>query len=232
MNELANQLNWLDYLLLLILAASFLASLARGFTREIAGFVALILGLLLGLWFHGNVGNVLLPYVSAPQIASALGFCTIFFSAIALGGVVGYLMSKAMKVAGLSLVDRAVGGAFGLAKGALFGAVVLLGMLAFAPDGPPQSVSQSVVAPYVLWTADVLAPLAPKQLKDAVFQNGERLRNLWKQTPLPQLPPSPQATPKEGAPARPNERARPAAFPPATSPHQLEDAAESAEGMA
>lgn len=213
MNELANQLNWLDYLLLLILGASFLASLARGFTREIAGFVALVLGLLLGLWFHGSIASILLPYVSAPQIASFLGFCVIFFAVISLGGIVGYLMSKAMKVAGLSLFDRAIGGAFGLVKGALFGAVVLFAMLAFAPDGPPKSVSQSVVAPYVMWTADVLAPLAPKQMKDAVLQNGERLRNLWKSTPLPQLPSTPQVTPDEGMPTRRKENARPKPYP-------------------
>lgn len=203
MSDLVHQLNWLDYLLLFILAASLAASLARGFTREILGFVALVLGLLLGMWFHGTVGGFLLPYVSEPAIASFLGFCAIFCAVTVIGGVVGYVMSKAMKMAGLSLIDRLAGGAFGLVKGALFGAVILFAMLAFAPGGPPRSVSSSVVAPYVMWSADVLAPLAPRELKDVVERNGERLREMWRNTPLPPLPSLPGSAPKGSPPASP-----------------------------
>lgn len=94
MNEIASRLNWLDFLLLFILATSLITSLARGFAREIAGLVALLLGILLGMWFHGTVGAFFLPYVSAPQIADLLGFGVIFFAITAIGAVAGFLISR------------------------------------------------------------------------------------------------------------------------------------------
>lgn len=190
MNDAAAQLNWLDYLLLFILASSLIASLVRGFAREIAGLVALVLGVLLGMWFHGAVGAWLLPYVSSPDIADWLGFAAIFFGVTTLGALVGYVIAKMLSVAGLSLFDRLVGGAFGLLKGALLGAILVFAILAFSPKGPPQSVSGSVVTPYVTWTVDVLAAMAPRELKDVVDQNIAVLRGLWDQVPsgVPGLP--------------------------------------------
>ncbi|MCW5963550.1 MAG: CvpA family protein [Bryobacterales bacterium] len=210
MNEIASRLNWLDFLLLFILATSLIASLARGFTREIAGLVALLLGILLGMWFHGAVGSVFLPYVSAPQIADFLGFGVIFFAITAVGAVAGFLIAKVLRVAGLSLFDRLLGGAFGLLKGALFGAIIIFAMLAFAPKGPPESVSRSVVAPYITWTTDLLAAIAPRELRDAVERNMTAMRGMWEKAPavIRQLPgtetpaaPPPTASPKP-APAQ------------------------------
>lgn len=209
MSEFAAQLNGLDYLLLFLLVSSLVASLMRGFAREIAGLVALVLGVLLGMWFHGAVGAWFLPYVSSSEIADWLGFAVIFFGVTTLGGVVGFVIAKMISVAGLSLFDRLVGGAFGLLKGALLGAILVFAILAFSPQGPPQWVKQSMVAPYVTWTADVLAAMAPRQLKDVVNQNIAALRSLWQQAPgaLPGGTPVPeghQATPAKQPAAKPS----------------------------
>lgn len=183
MNEVLSRLNWLDLLLVFIIVSSLIASLVRGFTREIAGFIALVLAILLGLWFHGTVGAFVLPYLSEPHFASIVGFGIIFFVVTTIGALVGSLISKVWKVTGLSIIDRLLGGAFGLAKGVIMAAVVLFAMLAFSPTGPPAALGSSVVAPYVLWSTDALSSLAPRELKDAVESNVTVLRGLWEQVP-------------------------------------------------
>lgn len=175
-----SRLNYLDIVLLIIVCASVIASVVRGFTRELAGLVALILGVVLGLWFHGSVASIVMEYVSAPEVARMVGFGVIFLGVVALGGLVGTAASKVMQVTGLSLFDRLAGAGFGLLKGSLFCAVILFALLAFTPGGPPAALSQSQVAPYVMWSAHVVAALAPAEVKAAVAQNAELIEETWR----------------------------------------------------
>jgi membrane protein required for colicin V production len=191
-SESFSQMNGLDYVLLILLVGSLVASVARGFTREIIGMVALAAGSLLGLWFHGSVGALVAPYIGQPDLADLIGFGIVFFGVLAVGGAIGHLLSKVWKVTGLSLVDRLAGGMFGLVKGALMGAVIILVMVAFSPTGPPEFVKESKVAPYVMWGTNALAAMAPRELRDVVERNIATLRGLWQQGPglLPTLPDS------------------------------------------
>lgn len=192
MNEAFSQMNGLDYVLLILLVGSLAASIARGFTREIIGLVALAAGSVLGLWFHGAVGALIAPYIGQPELADLVGFGIVFFGVLAAGGAIGHLLSKLWKVTGLSLVDRLAGGMFGLVKGALMGAVIIFVTVAFSPTGPPGFVKESKVAPYVLWSANALAAIAPRELRDVVERNIATLRGLWQQGPglLPTFPDS------------------------------------------
>ena len=45
-------MNWLDLVLLLIVAASVYMSFRKGLSREIIGLVSVVLALLLGIWFY------------------------------------------------------------------------------------------------------------------------------------------------------------------------------------
>ena len=49
-------MNWLDLVMIVILAGSIASSFARGFTRELIGLVAAVAGLLCGAWFYRMAG--------------------------------------------------------------------------------------------------------------------------------------------------------------------------------
>ena len=178
------QFTYFDFLLLAILFACVLASLVRGFTRELAGLLALVVGVLLGLWFHGALASELMQYVPSPDVARLVGFGLIFFGVVILGGFVGSAAAKALQVTGLSLFDRLAGGFFGLVKGCLFCAVILLALLAFTPGGPPAALRDSKVAPYVIWSADLLASMAPAEVKAAVSRNASAIETAWQEHSL------------------------------------------------
>lgn len=209
-----SQLNYLDFILLMILGTSVVASVVRGFTREVAGLIALILGVLLGLWFHGAVANFVLQYVSAPEVAKMIGFGVIFLGVIVIGGFIGSVASKVLQVTGLSLLDRTAGAAFGLLKGGLFGAIIIFALLAFSPGGPPHDVRTSKVAPYVLWSARLLATLAPAEVKNAVVRNAEVIQETWRgripDLPIPATPVEEDAQEVVPKKVRPTGKASPA----------------------
>lgn len=178
--EWIDRLNYLDFILLGIIGVSIVASLIRGFTRELAGLVSLVVGVLAGLWFHGAAAAVLMQYLPSPEIARMVAFGLIFLGVVILGGFMGSMAAKAMELTGLSLLDRLAGAAFGTLKGLLFCAVILFAMLAFTPGGPPAALSGSVTAPYVLSVANLLAALAPAEVKTAVARNVRVVEQSWK----------------------------------------------------
>ena len=52
-------MNWLDVIVLLIVAASVFTSFRKGLSREIIGLVSVVLALMLGIWFYGTAGAFL-----------------------------------------------------------------------------------------------------------------------------------------------------------------------------
>ena len=54
-------MNWLDLLLIVILAMSIASSFARGLAREIIGLVASVAALFCGAWFYRIAGEAVQP---------------------------------------------------------------------------------------------------------------------------------------------------------------------------
>ncbi len=172
-------MNWLDFVLVLILGVSVIAGLMKGFTRTAVGFVALIAAVFCGLWFYGLPAAWVREYLSSQQLANFAGFMAIFVVVLLLGAAVEFGLWKLMKAANLSWVDRLAGGGFGVFRGVLMGAVVVTAFMAFAPKAPPVSVAHSRVAPYVMHAARGIVAAAPREVKDGFRNSYERVREMW-----------------------------------------------------
>lgn len=176
-------MNWLDITLGLIILLSVVAGLRKGLSREIIGLAAALLGLILAIWFYRAAGARLEHYVSSQWLASLGGFLLIFFGVLILGAVLSALVGGLLKTVGLSPIDRLLGACFGLARGLLFcfGTVTLL--IAFLPSRNagqlPEAVLQSRMAPYLIELSHVVAPLAPKDLKDSFEQRYKQVKSTW-----------------------------------------------------
>jgi membrane protein required for colicin V production len=175
--------NWLDVVLFLILLLSTISAARRGFTREVIGIAAALIGLIGGIWFYGLAGSFLLPYVSTPQVANFIGFFIVFVGCIILGAVVTMVIRRFVKTVGLSWFDRLLGAVFGLVRGTLMSVAVITALVAFAPtvaaDSAPAAVAQSRIAPYVVRGASYLVALAPRELKDGFYSRYSQLKSFW-----------------------------------------------------
>jgi membrane protein required for colicin V production len=177
-------MNWLDYWLIIILAINLLSSVAEGFSREVISLTATVAGFLCALWFYGSAGAFLVPYVSSKGVANFCGFLIVFFGIILLGAVAGKLLAKMLKWTGLTLVDRMLGGVFGLLKAAAIGVALILVLTAFLPSResgkPPAAVAESRIAPYLMEAARAVSRMAPYELKEGFHRTYEQLQDVWR----------------------------------------------------
>jgi len=171
--------NWLDIVLGLILLLSVIGGLRAGLAREVISLAALVVGIVCGLWFYGLVGALLLPHLSSKQLANAIGFFVILGGVVAVSALTCWLVDKLIKAVRLSWLNRLLGGVFGLLRGALIGAVVVMALMAFSVNPPPNSVARSRLAPYVVEAARVMAGVAPHEVKEGFKQSYEKVKELW-----------------------------------------------------
>lgn len=176
-------MNWLDIVLILILAWSLVAAFRRGFSREVFGLVSSILAFLAGLWFYGSAGAPLSDYTSSRTVANFCGFLIVFAGVLLAGALLGFALGRLIKFAGLSWFDRILGSFFGLVRGVVIAIALVTVLVAFTPgEGPPASVVRSRVAPYVVDAAHVFSSLAPLELKQEFGKRFDQVKKMWNRT--------------------------------------------------
>jgi len=97
----------------------------RGFTREVMSLAGWVLAFLAANAAADPLGDMLPASIASPEVRVLIAFIVIFVLVLIAAAILGMAVSKFLKAAGLSGVDRTLGGLFGLARG-----VVIL--LAFA----------------------------------------------------------------------------------------------------
>ena len=173
-------MNWLDVVLLVILAASIMTSFRKGFTREVIGLASVVVALVLGIELYGSAGSLLASYVSSPAAANFAGFFLVFIGVLLAGAVVSYVLGKFLRVTGLSIVDHALGAGFGAVRGLLIAVALIMGIMAFSPGNrAPESVVASRTAPYVVDAARAVAAVAPHELKEGFRKTYAEVKTIW-----------------------------------------------------
>ena len=178
-------MNWLDIVLIVILALSTLHSLRRGFSREVVGLAATLAALVLGMWFYGVAGSYIAPYVGSTRTANLLGFAAVVLAVLIAGGIIGWIISRFIRTIGLSFFDRLLGACFGLARGTLIAIAILTAFIAFGPraeaNPTPEAVVHSRIAPYILEASRVFVAIAPMDLKQSFHERYILVRSGLKQ---------------------------------------------------
>jgi membrane protein required for colicin V production len=126
-----------DIAVIVVIALSALLGLWRGVIREVFALAAWVAAVVCMFLFGEQLGHAL-PLAAlthdTPWLRSLIGYALTFIGVFVILSVVGFLFSKAVKAIGLSFVDRALGGVFGLIRGVLI--VVLLVFVAGATTLP------------------------------------------------------------------------------------------------
>jgi membrane protein required for colicin V production len=173
-------MNWLDYVLIVILAFSALSSLRRGLTRELIGIAAALAAIVLGMWFYGTAGALVRPHVGSDRVANFVGFLLIFGGVILAGALAGAIVRRFVKAVGLSFFDKLLGAAFGLLRGAVICIALLTGYIAFGHSEDsktaPSSVVHSQIAPYLMEASRVVVDAAPMEMKRSFREEYDKVK--------------------------------------------------------
>jgi len=177
-----------DWIILAFLAGSTATAAFQGFFREAFKLAGLALGYLLAAWQYHRVAEWLAPHLKSAWIGEIAGFLVIFFAVLILAGIAGRIARWAMKEAGLTTIDRILGGVLGFSRGVLVVAVVLTAMAAFTPAS--KWLAGSELAPYFLVGGRAAVWLAPSELRNRFYQGLDYMRKVHSATEASQPQPA------------------------------------------
>jgi len=163
-----------DWVIVVIIAVSIIQAAISGFFHEAFGIAGLIVGYLLAAWNYQRLAARYAPYLKSMWLGEIGAFLLIFLAVLVIAGIAGRITRHIVKEAGLSFVDRILGGALGLLRGILLVAVIIMSMAAFTPTST--WLEGSELAPYFLVVGRAAIWVAPSELRGRFYQGLDLLR--------------------------------------------------------
>ncbi len=157
-------IGWLDLVIGLVVLVSALYAVWRGFVSETLSIVSWAAGAFATLYFGPWFARFVRTLMGPEWLADVVGYGLIFIAVVIPLSFVSHRVSEAVRHSPISPLDRALGGAFGVARGlAIVGiAYILFSLITPVPD-QPDWVKQAALMPVVQNSADVLLSLVPDQ---------------------------------------------------------------------
>ena len=151
----------IDIIIAVALVVSVIVGFIRGFVKEAISIAALVIAIWAALYFGPTVGDVSQNWFSSEELQTWFGRILIFGVVLAVGGLLGWGVSKLVRLSVLSGVDRLLGSAFGAVRGVLLTALFVIGGQ-FAGFDNDEWWLQSRLLPHFEVVADWIKVMAPK----------------------------------------------------------------------
>ncbi len=119
-----------DTVILVIIAASILFGVFRGFVREAFSLAGWFAAYVVARLYHAPLDALLVDYISTPSLRLVVAWGGLFVATLLLASLAGYLVMSLMDAAGVRGIDRLLGAVFGLVRGLI---VVLALVIMAAP---------------------------------------------------------------------------------------------------
>jgi membrane protein required for colicin V production len=117
---------WIDYAIIGLISISALIGLSRGFVREFFSIAAWVAAIWIGLSFSRDLSHYLRTLIEHPAGRMAAAFAVLIVLTLIVGGLVGYLLRQLIDKTGLSGSDRFAGFVFGIGRGMVVVAMLVL----------------------------------------------------------------------------------------------------------
>jgi membrane protein required for colicin V production len=120
----------LDWVFLAVLLGSLALGAWRGLVYEVLSVLGWIAAFVLAQWLAADAARWLPMGQAGDGLRYAAGFVLVFVAAAFAAGLLAWLLKKLVEAVGLRPVDRTLGAAFGLVRGAvlLLAAAVVVNM--------------------------------------------------------------------------------------------------------
>lgn len=207
-------MNFVDIVVLAVIALSTLLALGRGFVKEVLsifGWIGAAIGTLLIFFYVPQIRAFFAKQITEPVLADIACAVAIFVVLLIVLGFFNHAIASRVHASSLGPLDKSLGLVFGLVRGVVLVALAHMAMTDwFIPnkDQRPDVVNQARTEPYVAMAADFIKSKIPQDWKDrasAVFDEGskaveqgveqgkqlnETIEKLSPQIPQPTTPPS------------------------------------------
>jgi len=151
----------IDILIAVAVVISVIVGIFRGFVKEAISLAALLVAIWAALYFGPSVGEVSDSWISSQELKAWFGRVLVFAVILSIGGLLGWGISKLVRLSVLSGMDRLAGSAFGAARGILLAALFVLGGEFAGFDNDPWW-QKSILIPHLGVVADWIEVMAPQ----------------------------------------------------------------------
>ena len=120
-----DQIIWVDAVVIAALVLSFGLGIVRGIVREVLSLSSWIVSIWLAYLYGDYLAMMIMHLLKPEWLRGLIGYVVVFGAVLVLLSLVSALLVKLFRVAGLSGIDRFLGGLFGCLRGVVIVAVFL-----------------------------------------------------------------------------------------------------------
>ncbi|MGH2599419.1 MAG: CvpA family protein [Dehalococcoidia bacterium] len=161
-------MNWLDLVILLILAWFTVAGATAGLPRELVTLVAMVLGVVLAGLFYERLATDLEIIVDGERAAHVLAFAAIFFAVYGAGQILTVLFRDVALGLTFGPLDRSGGLLIGLLKGVILVEAMLFIFALYHFETMVNAMDGSLLTPLFMDGIPFILPLLPGEFRSAV----------------------------------------------------------------
>ncbi len=171
-------MNLLDLGIIIVLFLIGLRGYYRGLLQEISVVVGLVVGVVFAAHYYLSLARFISQWIHTPLYSRVLSFLIILVLAYWLIRIAGNLLHRFLSFIYLGSLDRILGGAFGIFKGAII-LGFLLTIITISVPKDSKLLQESVAAPYLKVMYNQTLVLLPAEFKQQVKERAEKLEQEW-----------------------------------------------------
>lgn len=171
-------MNVTDVVIIVVLLIGFFSGIGRGFVRGLMGLVALVVGIMVASGTYQRLAGSALSFIPGDKGPEIVSFAVIFLVVVLLVGLIGRIISRALRQVSLGWLDRLAGAILGIVVASVILSVILL-VAAMADLEDQKLLAESRMAPRVIGVTDVVVSIFPADVRLRIEEHYGKLRSKW-----------------------------------------------------
>ena len=160
-------MNWLDIVIVLVIAFFATSAFRAGLIREVVTLVSVVVGIVIAGIFYDDLARDVLVFIDDKDARQVVGFLVLLGAVYLAGQLVAVMLKQAAALLFLGWADHAGGALFGLMKGLIVVEVLLIAFVTF-DVGLRDAIDGSAFASVFLDARSVVLFVLPDEFEQAV----------------------------------------------------------------
>jgi membrane protein required for colicin V production len=161
-------MNWLDVIVVLIVAWFTFAAFWAGLIREVVTIVGVALGIVLAGFFYEDLADDVKLVVDGENASRIIAFLLIFGACALAGQLAAMVLKQTASLLMLGTFDHLLGAVFGFVKGIVIVEILMILFVTFPALGLKDTIDESMFGPMFLDGIPFLLKILPSEFDSAV----------------------------------------------------------------
>ncbi len=159
-------MNWLDFVIILVIAFFALSAFQSGLIREVVTLVSVVVGIIVAGLFFDDLARDVLTFIDDEDTANIVAFLVLLGAVYLAGQLIAIMLKRTASILLLGWADHIGGGLFGLLKGLIVVEVLLIVFVTF-DVGLHDAIDGSALASVFLDARSVVLFVLPDEFEQA-----------------------------------------------------------------